>query len=61
VTGAAPDGTSRVLVEAIDGRSFTAAIGDGAWSLDLAEGVEPKTAVVVASGWRSTIALASPR
>ncbi len=61
VTGAAPDGTSRVLVRLDDGGELAAALGDGAWSLDLPEGAEPAAAVVEGDGWVNKIGLASPR
>jgi hypothetical protein len=60
-TGAAPDGTSRVLVRLDDGGELAAALGDGAWSLDLPGDAEPVAAVVEGDGWVNTIALASPR
>lgn len=61
VTGAAPDGTSRVIVRLSDGSALPATLGDGAWSVDLAGEAEPIAADVEGGGRVNTIALASPR
>jgi hypothetical protein len=60
-TGAAPDGTARVVVHLGDGSATEATLGAGAWSLDLPGDAHPVAAVVEGEGWRTEVALASPR